>query len=556
MNAINDAVSVNIEDFGRFEISRGTVLGDFLREIGDDLPGVALIAVIDNVMYSLHYTIDTDCDIRLLGAGSVYGQRVLRKSAVFILEKACLELFPEKKLVVRSTIANGLYLEFHNDTVDEDCLDKIKTRMESLIMADFPINLHLLEKREAVSLFAGQGQNDTAAIIEMRDKALVHVYELNGFYDYIYDFMVYSTGAVAEFRLTLAEPGIILQVPEADGSGVAALRPYVYQPQLFRSYRESKHWAELMDIPHVAALNRVTRNGGMNDLILINEALHEKKIAYIADRICTESERRVILIAGPSASGKTSFAHRLLIQLRANGKHPLVISLDNYFVDRIHTPLDADGSYDFESLYALKLETFNEHLKALLKGETVEAPVYNFQSGASEKQGVQIALPFGEPVILEGIHCLNDELTVSVPDVSKFRIYVSALTHLNLDYRNHISTTDLRLLRRIVRDARTRGYEAGGTIMQWPSVRRGEEQYIFRFQENAHVMFNSSLVYELPILKPILEPQLKCIAPRDGAYVEATRLMKLLSYILPVDAGFVPRNSILAEFVGGSCFNV
>lgn len=547
---------LTIEDVGSFEAYQGIVLGDFLEELAGAFPFEPLIAVIDNQLVSLHHVINQDCQIKVLGADSNYGQKVLRKSAAFILTRACLEMFPGQKMVVRSTIANGLYMELVNDALDEPGLERIRQRMQELIDADLPIRLHLVDREQAREIFMRQDQPNTAEIVDLRNMDQVHLYELDGFYDYIYDFMVYKTGAIKEFKLILVEPGLILQVPEADENGVVALRPYVCQPLLFRSYRESKHWAELMNTPHVASLNRLIQAGDINELILINEALHEKKIGYIADRICQESRRRVVLIAGPTASGKTSFSQRLLIQLRANGRRPLVVSLDNYFVDRIHTPRDENGGYDFESINALKLETFNEHLQALMQGKTVEMPVYNFKTGSCEEEGQLISLPPGEPVILEGIHCLNDELTVSLDSQFKFRIYVSALSHINLDYQNHISTTDIRLMRRIVRDARCRGYEASGTIRLWPSVRRGEERYIFKFQENADVFFNSSLVYELPVLKRIVEPMLAAIGSNEAEFIEAARLVKLLSYILPVDGELVPRNSILSEFIGGSCLNV
>lgn len=556
MSAETKNVVVAIADVGCFEVKKGVPLGDFLTDIAEAFDFEPLIAVVDNRLVSLHHVIDQDCELRLLGQGSPYGQKVLRRSAAFILTKACLDLFPDRKMVVRSTIANGLYLEFASGAIEAAEVEIIRLHMQEIIDRNLPIRLHLMDREQAQAVFIKQEQPDTAEIVRLRNPEKVHIYELDGFYDYIYDFMVYRTGSIKEFNLIPVEPGLVLQVPEADENGIVALRPYVCQPLLFKSYRESKHWAELMNTPHVASLNRVIRAGGINELILINEALHEKKIGYIADRICEENQRRIVLIAGPTASGKTTFSQRLLIQLRANGKRPLVISLDNYFVDRVHTPRDENGGYDFESINALRLETFNEHLKALLHGETVEMPIYNFKSGSAEDKGQLISLPHGEPVILEGIHCLNDELTVSVASEFKFRIYVSAITHLNLDYQNHISTTDIRLMRRIVRDARCRGYEAGGTIKQWPSVRRGEEMYIFKFQENADVFFNSSLVYELPVLKRIVEPQLEVIGDNEGEYIEATRLLKLLSYVLPVDADFVPRNSILSEFIGGSCFDV
>jgi len=301
-------------------------------------------------------------------------------------------------------------------------------------------------------------------------------------------------------------------------------------------------------------LNDIIANGNIEEIIRVNEALHEKKIAYIADQICQQQEARLVLISGPSSSGKTTFAQRLLIQLRVNGRRPVLISMDNYFVDRALTPRDENGDYDFESLQALKLDLFNSHLISLIQGEEVEIPIYNFKTGVCDPKGIPIKVNLGQPIIVEGIHALNDELTWLIPAEQKFRVYISALTQLNIDYSNRIPTTDSRLIRRIVRDARTRGYSAADTISRWPSVRAGEQKYIFPYQENAEVMFNSSLVYELAVLKPYAEPLLQAISPEADEYVEAKRLLKFFSYFKPISGEPVPPNSIIREFIGGSWF--
>ncbi|MDD3899521.1 MAG: nucleoside kinase, partial [Syntrophomonadaceae bacterium] len=409
-------------------------------------------------------------------------------------------------------------------------------------------------KEEARRIFARQGQMDKVKLLEFRDKDHVHIYELDGFYEYFYGYMLPFTGLINCFRLLNYPPGLILQTPEKDNPG--HIEEYLEQPKLAQVFQEAKKWAEMLDTPHVAALNDIITHGSAGDLIRVNEALHEKKIAYIADRICADSGIRVVLISGPSSSGKTTFAQRLLIQLRVNGRRPVMVSLDDYFVDRDLTPRDEDGDYDFEALEALKLDLFNDHLIRLIKGEEVEMPIYSFKDGCCALQGRMTRVPLGEPIIIEGIHGLNEHLTWSIPREQKFKIYISALTQLNVDYTNRIPTTDSRLLRRILRDSRTRGYSARETLERWPSVRRGEERNIFPFQENADVMFNSSLVYELSVLRPYVEPLLLEISPEYPQNLEARRLLKFLSYFQELGADEVPHNSILREFVGGSCFKV
>jgi uridine kinase len=345
-----------------------------------------------------------------------------------------------------------------------------------------------------------------------------------------------------------------LQTPEP--SDLNLDHPFHEQSKLFQVYQEAKAWAGMLDTPHLAALNDIIENQQIEDLIRVNEALQEKKIAQIADMIVKNPSKRLVLIAGPSSSGKTTFAQRLLIQLRVNGRRPVSISLDNYFIDQKLTPLDENGEYDFEALEALKLDLFNDHLTRLLDGEEVEMPIYSFKQGCCLEKGINISVPAGEPIIIEGIHGLNDQLTWSIPREQKFKIYVSALTQLNIDYANRIPTTDCRLIRRIIRDSRTRGYSALNTIKRWPSVRRGEEKHIFPFQENADIMFNSSLVYELAALKPLAEPLLEEITDDNREYVEARRLLKFLSYFRSISSEPIPPNSILREFVGGSWFDV
>jgi uridine kinase len=433
---------------------------------------------------------------------------------------------------------------------NENEVTAIQEKMKELQAHDLPINKMVVRTGDACRIFAEQDKEDKVKLLEYRNKDEVHVYEMDGFYEYFYGYMVSRTSSINEFRVLNYPPGIILQTPEINKPGI--LQPYIPQKKLASVFTEAKRWAEMLRTPHLAALNDMVKQGQINDIIRVNEALHEKKIANIAD-ICSR-DIRLILISGPSSSGKTTFAQRLLIQLRVNGRNPVSISLDNYFINRDKTPRDDNGEYDFESLDALNLELFNDHLGRLIRGEEVEIPVYNFKTGTSEPSGISIRVPDGEPIIIEGIHGLNDRLTWTVPQEQKYKIYVSALTQLNIDNTNRIPTTDSRLIRRIIRDNRTRGHNALNTIKRWPSVRRGEEKNIFPFQENADVIFNSSLVFELPVLKQYAEPLLMEITDQYPEHMEAKRLLKFLSYLCPVPGEDIPPNSILREFIGGSWF--
>jgi uridine kinase len=351
--------------------------------------------------------------MELVDTSTENGLRIYRRSLTFILIKACRDLYPERKLMIKHTLGNGLYCEFLNQTCTDAEIEKIEKRMRQMVEDDIPISRRLVPKTQACQMFAGQNENDTLKLLQYRDKVNVHVYELDGYYEYFYGYMVSHTGILDKFRLINHPPGIVVQVPEKDDQNV--MQPYKVRPKLFQVYQEAKAWADMLQTPHLAALNEIIARGDYNDIIRVNEALHEKKVAQIADMICRNSAARVVLIAGPSSSGKTTFAQRLLIQLRVNGKKPVSISLDNYFVDKELTPRDEDGDYDFEAIEALKLELFNEHLSSLIKGEQVEVPIYNFKTGTCEPRGIPLRVPVGEPIIIEGIHGLNDRLTWSIP---------------------------------------------------------------------------------------------------------------------------------------------
>lgn len=553
-NIDNDTITVTIKDLGSYKIARGSILADLCSAVEDKWPYPIVAAIIHNTIRDLHYSLYNNCEITLVDMSMEAGLRIYRRSATFLLIKACRDLFPDRTLMIKYTLSNGLFCEFLNETTNDNEIEQIQATMREIVRRNLPIEKYLVENREAQHIFKRQGQEDKVKLLRYRDKEAAHVYELEGFKEYFYGYMVNRTGIIGKFKLLYLSPGMILRTPEIDD--INLVKPYHEQKKLAMIHQEAKDWAEMLMVPHLAALNEIIIKGNIDDLIRVNEALHEKKIAYIADTICNNPSIRLVLISGPSSSGKTTFAQRLLIQLRVNGRKPVSISLDNYFVDRVSTPRDIDGEYDFESLDALKLDLFNEHLARLIDGEEVEMPVYNFKTGTTEEHGVKIKVPPGEPIIIEGIHGLNERLTWKIPLINKFKIYISALTQLNVDYSNRIPTTDCRLLRRIIRDSRTRGYSALNTIKYWPSVRRGEERDIFPFQENADVMFNSSLVYELSVLKMYAEPLLEAITNEYPEHVEASRLLRFLSYFRVVQSNNVPPNSILREFIGGSWFDV
>ena len=547
-------ITVSVKALGSFAVGKGTVLGEFCATIQPDWPHPIVAAVICNTLRDLHYVLEIDTEIELVDTTMEAGLRIYRRSASFLLIKACRELFPKRVLMIKHTLSNGLFCEFLDEDSTDNEIEEIQARMRELVKADLPIQRYLVSKGEACQIFDQQGQTDKVQLLEYRDKEEVHVYELGGFKEYFYGYMVYKTGILNKFKLLYHSPGMILRTPEIND--IDLLQPYHEQKKLAMIHQEAKDWAERLLTPHLAALNEVIARGDIDDIIRVNEALHEKKIAYIADTICNNPNLRVVLISGPSSSGKTTFAQRLLIQLRVNGRKPVSISLDNYFVDRTKTPRDSQGNYDFEALEALKLDLFNEHLTRLIDEEEVLMPRYNFRTGISEPRGIKMKVPPGEPIVIEGIHGLNDRLTWRIPMNSKFKIYISALTQLNLDYSNRIPTTDSRLIRRIIRDARTRGYSALNTIQRWPSVRAGEEKNIFPFQENADVMFNSSLVYELCALKPYVEPLLEDIGYQHPEHVEARRLLRFMSYFRALPSINIPPNSILREFIGGGWFEL
>ncbi|MDD2396638.1 MAG: nucleoside kinase [Tissierellia bacterium] len=482
------------------------------------------------------------------------GHRIYVRTLSLIYVKACKEVYNDIDVSINYSLNKGLYTELqYKNLITKKHLNAIKNKMKDIIDAKKTITTYFLSVDKATEVFSAQGMMDKVEMLNYWDKDSIRVYELDGYYDTFYGYLAPNTGFVNKFDLRLFYPGIILNYPTRESN--FELPEYIEQKKLSKVFKEAEDWGEIMDVAYVGALNKKIVNNTISDMIRVNEALHEKKIAYIADEITSDKNIKIVLIAGPSSSGKTTFAQRLSIQLRVNGKETYAISLDDYFVDRHLTPRDENGDLDFETIDALDLDLFNEQLIDLMAGERVQIPVYNFKEGKREYTREPVKLTSDHIIIIEGIHGLNDELTKNIPQVNKFKVYISALTQLNIDRHNRIATSDLRLLRRIVRDYTHRGNNAVRTIELWDNVVRGAEKYIFPYQENADAIFNSALVYELCVLKKYAEPIIMEIDEDSSFYSERQRLLKFLSYFLPIeDESAIPNNSILREFIGESCF--
>lgn len=509
----------------------------------------------DGKIRELIKTVHKDCTLSFLTLKDSIGHKAYVRTAVMVLLRAAADVIPEANIKVEFAIGPGYYCDVRMEKkLTENMVKQIRARMQELVDEKIPITKKTYSIDEAREIFKKQKMEDKGKLFRYKRSSFANVYCLDGYYDYYYGFMLPDTGYVKYFDLMLYEKGLLLLLPGMDAP--CMLEVFGPREKLFRTLRTASHWGEMMNIDSVGDLNDTICAGEMNDMILVQEALLERRIGEIAENIVKKDNVKFVLIAGPSSSGKTTFSHRLSIQLRTYGKIPHPIALDNYFVNRELTPRDENGDYNFECLEAIDVKQFNEDMERLLRGERVELPTFNFKTGKREYHGRYKQLGEEDILVIEGIHGLNPETTYSLPDESKFKIYISALTSLNLDEHNRIPTTDGRLLRRMVRDARTRGASARRTIEMWPSVRRGEENYIFPFQEEADEMFNSVLIYELSVLKQYAEPLLYSIEPGEPEYYEAKRLLKFLEYVQGIDSQNVPSNSICREFIGGSCFPV
>ena len=546
---INGETKVYEENTSLLEISK-----DFQKDYQEDI----ILAFVDNKLRELFKTVTKDCTVRFVTTKDSAGRKTYKRGMTLVLLKAIHDEIGNlnvEKVLVEYSIGSGYYCEIKSDAIlDEALIERIEARMRKIIADDIPFQKRSITTDEAIELFKNYRMYDKEKLFRYRRVSKANIYKLGGFEDYFYGYMPPRTGMLQYFKLYKYDDGLIMQLPSDEDPRVVP--PFEPRHKLFGVLKESNRWGNTMKIETVGALNDVICKGGINDLILVQEALQEKKIGEIAEQIVANRTNKFIMISGPSSSGKTTFSHRLSIELRTHGMNPLPIALDNYFVDRMNTPLDAEGNPNFECLEAIDIEQFNNDMMKLLNGDRVELPSYNFKLGKREYKGNYQQLGEDDILVIEGIHGLNDKLSHSLPKESKFKIYISALTQLNIDEHNRIPTTDGRLIRRMVRDARTRGIAAKDTIAMWASVRRGEEENIFPFQEEADVMFNSALIYELAILKLYAEPILFGIDRECTEYVEAKRLLKFLDYFIGVSPEEVPRNSIIREFVGGSYFKV
>lgn len=541
----------NIRTYNLEDNNSKLTLEDIANDVCDDYKGYITLGVIDNKLRELSYEVNKSCKLKFLDTTNEDGSRVYFRTMSFIFIMACKELFNECRVIIEHSLSNGLYCEVHiGRKLEDEDVKLIKAKMDNIISNNYKIQKISTNKENAISILREYNMNEKAELLKYKEYDDVKLYKCNGYIDHFYGYMLPSTGYAKIFDIKLYNNGVVILGPDENNKNTST--KFIPHPKLSNVYLEAEKWSKLIGVDKVVTLNHVIENKKYGDVIRTVEALHEKKLSQIADMI-KEQRKRVILIAAPSSSGKTSFAHRLSIHLRVNNLNPVSISLDDYFVNREDTPLDEFGKLDFESIYAIDLDRFNSDLKKLLNGEEISLPKFNFKLGIREETGKKLKIEQNQPIILEGIHGLNPMLTSSIDDEDKFKIYISALTQINLDDHNRIPTTDLRLIRRMVRDYNFRGYSAEHTIMQWDSVRRGEKKNIFPYQEEADVIFNSACVYELAVLKTYVKPLLEEITTDSPAYIEANRILKFLQYFIELkDVSDIPYTSILREFIGGS----
>ena len=536
----------------------GTTYLEIAKEYQKEYSHDIVLVTVDGKLQELHKKVNRDCTLNFETTACDSGHKTYKRSMSLLLVKAIYDVAEHEnvdKVRIHYSVSKGYYCTIEGNVVlDQQFLDQVEARMHQMVEADLPINKKSVNTDDAIATFARYGMHDKEKLFAYRRVSKVNIYSINEFEDYYYGYMVPSTGYLKYFKLYLYDDGFVLQMPEQKEPEIVP--PFEPQNKLFHVLKESTSWGDMQGIETVGALNDRITKGDVRETVLVQEALQEKKIAEIAATIAAKPELKFILIAGPSSSGKTTFSHRLSVQLRACGLVPHPIAVDNYFVEREENPVDENGDFDFECLEAVDVELFNRQLGDLLAGKEVVLPRFNFVTGHKEYGPDVKKLGKNDVLVIEGIHCLNPKLTQSLPDENKFKIYISALTQLNIDEHNRIPTTDGRLLRRIVRDARTRGASVARTINMWPSVRKGEEKNIFPYQEEADVMFNSALIYELAVLKPYVEALLFGVDRKAPEYVEAKRLLKFLDYFVGIGSENVPTNSLLREFIGGGCFQI
>ncbi|TFZ40817.1 nucleoside kinase [Soehngenia longivitae] len=545
-----DMLKIDVVGYGELEVDDNTKLLEISKMVFKEHYKKYLGARINNEIYPLFKSPNQNDKVEFIDIRDVDGYRIYTKtiSACFIL--ACKELFPENEAIIHHFLGPGLYFELSDKKkITFKDMQLIEEKMKEIIDKDIEIKREEYSREEAIRIFESSNQKDKVLLFKSVQKPKLKLYSIGEYIDFFHGYLAPSTGFVREFKLKYYYPGVLILFPNIKNN--FNMSNFQDQKKLAKIFEESKEWLEILGLSNIGSLNEYISKGKVNDIIQISEALHEKRIAHIADSICNDEDITIILISGPSSSGKTTFAKRLGTQLRVNGKRPVSISMDDYFLDRDKTPIGKDGNPDFESLNALNLEQLNKDLICLLEGESIELPKFNFFTGKSEKSGEFIKVDREHPIIIEGIHALNPKVANEIPDKNKFKIYISALTQLNIDNHNRISTTDTRLLRRMVRDIKFRGNDPIRTFNLWKGVREGEEKYIFPFQENADVMFNSALVYELALLKNYVMPLLSKIDSSSIYYSEVKKLIRFLEYFTPIDQiNLIPPQSLLREFIG------
>lgn len=558
----NKMVTLSIEGEQK-QYVHGTSFLAIAQEYQEKYKDDIVLVVYNNRLRELSKTAERDGTLEFVTTADKTGKKTYRRSVTLLMQKAVHNLWGEEKVAVRVkySIGQGYYCELWKKEekgearipVDDAKVADLKREMYHLVMADIEIEKRSMNTDDAIALFHELGMTDKEKLFRYRRSSRVNIYVLDHYKDYFYGFMVPSTGYLRYYDVTPYEDGFVLLFPDGNTKEVA---PFAPSGKLFTTLKNSREWGKMLEIDTVGALNDAIAAGRMQEIILTQEALFEERIGKLAESIATSGNKKFIMIAGPSSSGKTTFSHRLSIQLAARGLKPHPFPLDDYYIDRALCPRDENGELDLECLEALDVELFNHDMNELLAGKRVNLPIFNFKTGKREYKDKIMQLGPEDVLVIEGIHGLNDRLSYSLPVESKFKIYISALTQLNIDEHNYLPTTDGRMIRRIVRDARTRNTSAKETIAMWDSVRRGEEKYIFPFQESADAMFNSALIYELAVLKLYAEPLLFAIDKDCPEYLEAKRLLKFLDYFLPMPSDGISQNSIIREFIGGSCFHV
>ena len=552
--SMEKTIKIKILNNGQsYDVSMGSQLEDIYQQINLQMAYPPVIARVNNKVEGMHYRVYKNSQVEFLDITSTSGQRTYTRSLFFVLCKAAHDLYSPCEVTIDIPVSNGYYVDLNiGRPVTLEDTGKIRQRMQEIINAAYPIHRHEATTEEAIKMFDDLHTHSKVKLLRSQGALYTTYYDIDNYVDYYYGALLTNTSQIYLFGLEKYYDGLLLRIPSREHP--QELGELVTQDKMFGIFKEHHHWQDILGLRTVGDLNEAIDQGHSNLLIQVSEALQEKKIAKIADEIANRKGIRMVLIAGPSSSGKTTTCKRLSVQLLTNGIKPIGISLDDYFVDRILTPRDASGDYDFEHLHALNLPLLNEQMNALFRGDEVELPRYDFQTGKSMKSGRKLRLHDNEILVVEGIHALNPELTLQIPQEQIYRVYASALTTLLLDNHNYVPTTDNRLLRRIIRDHKYRGVSAQETIRRWPSVRAGENRWIFPFQENADQMFNTAMLFELAVIKQQAEPLLEQVPENCVEYAEAYRLLKFLRYIRPIPEDQIPPTSLLREFLGGSSF--